>query len=389
MALTKINEPLNPAEEVPKMNQISSLEKPGLKELILWVTTDCNLRCRYCYANGGDDAQYMDWPVAKQAIDLMLSRSEGFKIQFAGGEPLLNLELIEQVVGYTEDLHIRYELQTNATLIDANMARSLKRLGIAVGVSLDGLPAINDHLRPFPDGQGSTMTTIIGVENLRTEGIRVGLTCVLSAENIAGLPGLVELASYLGNVEGIAFDPLRPIGRDEKGGVRQADFTLTARSVSTALERADELTLMGGRKVKFREVERMHYLLTHGLSRQHHCFFDAGQLLIVKPNGDAYPCASLTGFPEFHLGNIMEEDFAERLAATLEKTRQLVTHPAQCLICPDRRLCGGPCPAQTYARQLAGEAEPTECYIKRAFINYVKRKGNPSHASAKQISFSV
>lgn len=371
------------------MNQISSLEKPRLKELILWVTTDCNLRCRYCYANGGNDAQYMDWPVAKKAVELMLSQSEGFKIQFAGGEPLLNLELIEQVVRYTEGLNIHYQLQTNATLIDANMARSLRRLGIAVGVSLDGLPAINDPLRPFPDGQGSTTATIIGVENLRAEGIRVGLTCVLSMENIAGLPGLVELASYLGNVEGIAFDPLRPIGRAEKAGVRQADSTLTAHSVSAALKRADELALMGGRRVKFREVERLHHLLTHGIGRQYHCYFDAGQLLIVKPNGDAYPCASLTGFPEFYLGNIMEVDFVERLAAALEKTRQLVTRPAYCLICPDHWLCGGPCPAQTYARQLAGEAEPTECYIKRAFINYVKRKGNPSHASANQVSFSV
>ena len=371
------------------MSQLSLLKEPRLKELVLWVTTDCNLRCRYCYASGGDKAEYMDWQVVKQALDIMFSYSDGFKIQFAGGEPLLNMDLIEQVVHYTKGLGIRYQLQTNATLIDDKVAGNLKRLGIDVGVSLDGLPGVNDPLRPFPDGQGSAAATITGLENLRAEGIRVGLICVLSAENVAGLPGLVELASYLGNVEGIAFDLLRSIGRAKRGEVRQADFALAARSVSTALKRADDLALMGGRRVRFREVERMRYLLTRGVRRRHRCYFDAGQLLMVKPNGDAYPCASLTDFPEFYLGSIMEEDFAGRLTTTLEKVRQLVTHPTHCLICPDHWLCGGPCPAQTYAQQLVGEAKPTECYVKRAFINYVKRKGNLSYASANQISLSV
>lgn len=360
-----------------------------MKELVLWVTTGCNLRCRYCYANGGNDVEYMDWQVAKRALDLMLNQSDNFKIQFAGGEPLLNLELVEQVVQYTKGLNTRYQLQTNATLIDRDVAKNLKQLGIAVGVSLDGLPAVNDSLRPFLDGQGSTLATIAGLENLRAADICVGLTCVLSAENVAGLPKLVELASYLGNVEGISFDLLRPIGRAKKREVRQADPALVARFVNATLRRADELALMGGRRVRFREVERMYYLLTHRMRRQHRCYFSAGQLLMVKPNGDAYPCASLTSFPGFCLGNIMEEDFAERLATTLEKGRQLVTCPTHCLTCPDHWLCGGPCPAQTYAQQSAGEAKPTECYVKRAFIDYVKRKGNLSYASANQISLSV
>ena len=195
------------------MNGLSLPEEQRLKELVLWVTTDCNLRCRYCYANGGDEPEYMDWQIAKQALDTMICQSSGFKIQFAGGEPLLNMDLIEQVVHYTHGRGAVYQLQTNATLIDASIARSLKRLGIDVGVSLDGLPAVNDPLRPFPDGQGSTLATITGLENLRAVGICVGLTCVLSAENVTGLPGLVELASYLGNVEGITFDLLWPIGR--------------------------------------------------------------------------------------------------------------------------------------------------------------------------------
>ncbi len=100
------------------MSGLSLPKEPRLKELVLWVTTDCNLCYRYCYASGGDEAEYMGGQVAKQALDLMLSQSDGFKIQFAGGEPLLNMNPIEQVVRYTQGRSIRYQLQTNATLIN-------------------------------------------------------------------------------------------------------------------------------------------------------------------------------------------------------------------------------------------------------------------------------
>ena len=370
------------------MSQVLPPREPRLKELVLWVTTDCNLRCRYCYASGGDKAEYMDWQVAKQALDIMLSHSDGFKIQFAGGEPLLNIDLIEQAVSYTQGLDIRYQLQTNATLITDKVAEDLKRLAGDVGASLDGLRAVNDPLRSFADGHGSTAAAIAGMKNLRAADIRLGLICVLSAENVTTLCRLVELASYLGNVDGIGFDLLRLVGRAGENSVRQADPTSAARSVSAALRRADELALMGGRRVEFREVGRMRYLLTHGVRRQHRCYFDAGQSLIVKPNGDAYPCASLASFPEFYLGNVLEEGFTDELGDNLQRCRQLITPPPYCLSCPDRSLCGGPCPAQTYAEQLAGEMKLTECYIKRVLINYVRRKEVVNHA-AKPISLSV
>ena len=370
------------------MSQLSLPKEPRLKELVLWVTTDCNLRCRYCYANGGEGAEYMDWRVAKRALDIMIGQFGYFKIQFAGGEPLLNMDLIEQVVCYTQGLGIRYQLQTNATLIDDKIAENLKRMGINIGVSFDGLPAVNDPLRPFPDGRGSTRATITGLENLRAAGICVGLTCVLSAENVAELPGLVELASYLGNVEGIAFDLLRLVGRAREDSVRQADPALAARSVSAALRRADELALMGGRRVGFREVERMRYLLTHGVKCRHRCYFDAGQSLMVKPNGDAYPCASLASFPEFYMGNVLEQGFIDEVGVNLQRCRQFIISPPYCLTCPDHELCGGPCPAQTYAQQLAGEMKLTECYIRRVLIDYVRRKEIVDYASNK-ISLSV
>jgi uncharacterized protein len=263
----------------------------------------------------------------------MFRQSDSFNIQFASGEPQLKIDFIEKVVGYTKGLSIRYQLQTNATLIYGKVAGNLKRLGVDEGASHDGLPELNDSLRPFADGHGATAATISGMEKPRMAGIRVGLTCVLSAENVAGLCGRFELAIYLGNVEGIAFYPLRLIGRARKDSVRQAYPTLAARSVSADLRQADELALIGGKKVRFREVERMRYLLIYGIRRRHRCYFCAGQLLMVKPHRDAYPCTSLTGFLQFYLSNVLQPGFTNEVGVNFQWCRQLITPPHCCPTC--------------------------------------------------------
>jgi len=369
------------------MNQLLLNRDLRLKLLVLWVTTDCNLRCRYCYANGGEKTKYMNWQIAKRALDLMINHSRSFTVQFAGGEPLLNMDLIEKVVNYTQGLNVCYQLQTNATLIDSKMAMHLKHLNIGIGVSLDGLPEVNDYLRPFPDGKGSTIATITGLQYLGVVGIHVGLTCVLSADNIKGLPGLVELISYLGNVEGITFDVLRPVGKAKNSNVKQANPRLSAKYVSFSLQRADKIARQGGKKVKFREVEQIKYLISTRRIRQHHCYFDTSQMLMVKPGGEVYPCPSLTGFPEFYLGNIMKQNFAKRLAINLEKAKKLIIYPDRCFTCPERWLCGGPCLAHVYAQhKLSDKINLTECAIKKVLINYVLKKSRLTHFSINIVS---
>ncbi|RKY63484.1 MAG: hypothetical protein DRQ08_09565 [Candidatus Latescibacterota bacterium] len=344
----------------------------NLKMLVLLVTTDCNLRCRYCYAEAGEKAEYMSWEVAKKALDFVKERSDGFKIEFSGGEPILGFDLVRQVISYTRGWRTSYQLQTNATLITREVARRIRELGIAVGVSLDGLPKFNDPLRPFPDGRGSTVEAIDGISNLAKEGVRVGMTCVLSEENVRGLPGLVELASYLGNVEGISIDVLRPIGRGK--GVGEADPILASYFVELALERADELASLGGKRVAFREVERIRYLLDHGLKRRYRCYLDAEAQLVVKPNGDVYPCASLANFPEFRLGNVLDQDLDGRIDDNMRRCRELIAPLPRCLACPWHWLCGGPCPAQIYVQRLTKGDGLVECYVRRTFIGYVTKR---------------
>jgi len=335
--------------------------------LALSVTSDCNLRCRYCYASGGEQKTQMSWPLAKRAIDVMADCFQCFKIQFTGGEPLLNLDLIEKSVDYIYELGLKVpcQVQTNATLINPDVAGRLKSLKIGIGVSLDGPTSVNDNLRPFSNGKGSTKSALMGIMALRDEGIRVGTTCVLSKANAASLSGLVDLLSYLGNVEGIAIDFLRPVGRAETS--MQPDATVAARGIEDAIRRADNLAQMGGRRVRFREMERMRCTLQEGKKRSHHCYFDACRSMVVMADGDAFVCPSML-HSELKLGNIDEPNFTKGLIERMIRARRLVQDPQECQTCRDRWLCGRPC----LAHYVSGLNLSIECAIKKVFMRHAR-----------------
>lgn len=186
-----------------------------VKYIVLWTTNDCNLRCKYCYANGGDKKEYMTFETAKKAIDLPKG---SFKLQLAGGEPLLNFELIKEIHSYLKKQkpNIKMQIQTNGTLIDDKIGKWVKEMGIPIGVSLDGPFEVNESIR------GSTKEVIEGIKTLGAFGIMTNINCVVTSESIKKLDKLMDLAFYLGNIGGIGLDLLRETGRTEISGVEIA-----------------------------------------------------------------------------------------------------------------------------------------------------------------------
>ena len=356
-----------------------------IKLLILRVTNDCNLRCGYCYACGGDSLESMSWDVARQAVDYALARSKFLKIQFTGGEPLLNFTLVKKVIDYTKKFPVSFQIQTNGTLISMAVAEELKALRVALGVSLDGPPAVNDLLRPIKGGEPSTMAVIHGLQNLGTVGVKVGLTAVLTKESTAYLPRLVELAAYLGNVHGIALDLLRPMGRCLPGKILPPPPGLLAQQVKAALYRSAELAAWGGPLVRFREVERLKYQLRHKVARRHYCYATTGQSLVVMPDGSVYPCSSLAGAPAFYLGNVSEQGFS--LSQALSEVPFLlrtVDEIEGCRSCPDNWFCGGGCLVRAYAySEQTDHSYSGDCQLKKVFLEYVRET-----EAMKSISFT-
>ncbi|MFH0711020.1 MAG: radical SAM protein, partial [Candidatus Aenigmatarchaeota archaeon] len=134
------------------------------KAVTLCVTTDCNLRCVYCFASGGENPKYMKWKIAKAAIDTCLKNlkeNETFFLDFhGGGEPTLAWDLINKSIEYSEKIcekrkiNLRIGIATNG-ILSKKQIEYIHKKKITVQLSADGIPKIQNYLRPFKNGKST------------------------------------------------------------------------------------------------------------------------------------------------------------------------------------------------------------------------------------------
>lgn len=157
----------------------------GLQQLILEVTSACNLRCKYCIFSGNYNIMRthntisMDFATAKKAIDMyleMFQTGQDFNpdrtptIAFYGGEPLLNYKLIKECIEYIErkyrNLKVRYTTTTNGTLLTDEIIHFFKKYDVNILVSLDGPEEEHDRNRVYANGKGTFKDIYRNIEKL-------------------------------------------------------------------------------------------------------------------------------------------------------------------------------------------------------------------------------
>gem|GEM_PF-587883 len=188
----------------PDFNERSFLEKKTLsyneaisdgkniEYLSIIPSEKCNFCCTYCISNSMIDVSYrkgnkkriMSWETAKKAIDVFLSilRSHNKKqayINFGGGEPLLNWKLVDRTLSYCQNVYEKdfefiFRINTNASLINRNVAETLKAHGVKIALSMDGLSGANDKVRISKSGVNSFVQIIKAMDIL--SDINFGLT---------------------------------------------------------------------------------------------------------------------------------------------------------------------------------------------------------------------
>lgn len=316
-----------------------------LKYLVLWCTNRCNLNCTYCYAKNNLGNEDMEFSIAKKGIDILDNNGT---LILAGGEPLLNLSLVKQICSYIKDNNriVKINIQTNATLIDSSVAKELKKLNVGVGVSMDGKPKINNICR------GSSNKVIQGIQYLREENIKINLNAVITRNNINELCGVVDLAYYLENVNGIGLDLLR-----------SSDLTLRASAesvyegINRAYERCKQLETLTGRKVFIREIEDARQRISKSYENCHYCYASKGQAAVIIPNGNMYLCSSLVGIKEYFLGNI-GKSFKLKALEDIEFD--------QCKECQYYKMCRKVCPSRGILNNIDGVISKEECALRKA-----------------------
>lgn len=191
-------EVLNISDEFTKELHERSRSKKGIS-CWLHLTNSCNLACSYCYIHKSPGE--MTSKIGKLAIDKMLQSCANhnineMNIKFAGGEPLLRFDLLQQLVDYSQqtrgDISVTYTILTNGILVTKQIADYLKQNHIGVGVSLDGMDAINDACRYDKNGGGSFNKIIKGIDILRESEIKPSIMTTVSCSNYHNLLDLTK-----------------------------------------------------------------------------------------------------------------------------------------------------------------------------------------------------
>ncbi|MBF1706657.1 MAG: radical SAM protein, partial [Selenomonas sp.] len=198
------------------------------------------------------------------------------------------------------------------------------------------------------------------IRQLAQCGMEIGLTTVVTADNVAELSGVVEMAYYLGNVRRVGFDLLRPQGRGS--AVRRARAEDMAQAMEAVFALNRKLGRMTGRTMAITQMEQAACLARRTGGGFSHCHAMNGAGVHVDVLGNIYACSSFVGDAHFLLGDVERGIDVQRQK---EVAQEMQNAMAFCRTCADFSACGGAC----YARR-AGQGPPAvstaECALKRA-----------------------
>jgi len=197
--------------------------------MILCLTTDCNLRCIYCYARGGDKPKYTTWPAAKAAINWALAqcKTKEFRLMFhGGGEPTLAFDMMQRCYEYALEKcrkrHIKLTAYTatNGTLSEKQIMWFAK-VDMGVSLSFDGMPDFQNAHRPFRNSIVPSYPVVSRTIQLFNKyRIRYIVNVVVTKDMMPRLPDLIRNLHSLG-VKNCAFSPASEWGRCSKSHVIQ------------------------------------------------------------------------------------------------------------------------------------------------------------------------
>lgn len=343
------------------------MNQQSVRYLVLWLTTACNLSCRYCYRKESAPAT-MSREVAREALALAAASGRPFHVQLAGGEPTLEPGLIEFVgrtvreAGWKATLAI----QTNGTLVDHRLVDLCRRFAIAMGISLDGPPAVQESLR------GRSGATFRGLYLLEAEGIPVRITTVLSAANVCRLADLALSLSLFPNILGMGFDPLVMTGRAQTSEDLLPSPEQVRTGVQKLMKALEQMKRHCKSSLEWRELQKVRHALAKVAEAGPYCHACLGESLAVHPDGRVYPCGQTVGDPEMNAGMIDSVDWA-----SLRTCYQGLRLRGACSSCSLEGRCPGDCPSRLRYNQ--GGAAHTMCSLYQAIAEELI--GNPTERS--------
>lgn len=329
--------------------------KTVVKALCLHIAHDCNLSCKYCFAGEGEyhgDRLLMSPEVGKAAIDFLIANSgsrRNLEVDFFGGEPLMNFDVVKEIVAYGRsrekefDKNFRFTLTTNGMLLTDEVMEFANREMSNVVLSVDGRQEVHDHMRPTPNGKGSyehimprfkKMAELRGQTNYYVRG-------TFTHHNLDFAADVLHLAD-----EGFQQISVEPVVASP-----EEDYAIRQEDIPKLCEEYDKLAVeMLKRKKEGRGFHFFHFMidLEQGpcVAKRLSGCGSGTEYLAVTPWGDLYPCHQFVGEEEFLLGNVKDGITNTGVRDAFKLCN--VYAKDKCRDCFARFYCSGGCAANAY-----------------------------------------
>ena len=326
-----------------------------IKALCMHIAHTCNLNCSYCFASQGKyhgDRAMMSFEVGKQAFDFLIANSgtrRNLEVDFFGGEPLMNFDVVKELVAYARSIekdhgkNFRFTLTTNGVLIDDDVIDFANKEMSNVVLSLDGRKEVHDRFRVDYNGKGSWDKIVPKFQKLvdARDGKNYYMRGTFTHHNPDFLEDIKEMLS-LGFKE-LSMEPVVCAADDPSA--------LTDEDIAVVMKQYEDLAeLMLKKHKEGDDFTFYHYMID---LKGGPCIYkrisgcgSGTEYMAVTPWGDLYPCHQFVGEEKYKLGDVwngvtntdIQNEFAECNVYTREECRK----------CWARLYCSGGCAANAY-----------------------------------------
>lgn len=366
-AVSDIEEVVSEIVELARMEQLYTEDiyetyitdfkkrKTVVKALCLHIAHDCNLACKYCFAEEGEyhgRRALMSFEVGKKALDFLVANSGNrinLEVDFFGGEPLMNWQVVKDLVAYGRSLEephnkkFRFTLTTNGVLLNDDILEFVNREMANVVLSIDGRKEVHDMMRPHRGGQGSYDEIVPKFQKVAESRDQMNyyVRGTYTHNNLDFAQDVMHLADL--GFEQISVEPV--VAPDTE------DYAIKESDIDTLLEQYDILAqdLIKRRKAG-KGYNFFHFMidLEGGpcVAKRLSGCGSGTEYLAVTPWGDFYPCHQFVGNEEFLMGNV--DDGIVRTDIQDEFKLCNVYAKPKCKDCFAKFYCSGGCAANSY-----------------------------------------
>lgn len=326
-----------------------------VKALCLHIAHDCNLACRYCFAEEGEyhgRRGLMSFEVGKKALDFLVKNSGNrvnLEVDFFGGEPLMNWQVVKELVAYGRSLEepyhkkFRFTLTTNGILLNDEIQEFVNKEMSNVVLSIDGRKEIHDRMRPFRGGQGSYDVVIPKYQKLAESRNQMNyyVRGTFTRNNLDFAEDVLHLADL--GFEQISVEPV--VAQDTE------DYAIREEDIPKIKEEYDKLAVeLLKRRKEGRGVNFFHFMidLEGGpcVAKRLSGCGSGTEYLAVTPWGDFYPCHQFVGQEEFLMGNVEDGIINTKIRDEFKCCN--VYAKEKCKDCFAKFYCSGGCAANSY-----------------------------------------